>query len=101
MNSPPDLKRSSFSEMQPCCAIISGAHSVFQMCSALSLSEGSILMWMSRMIDMGNLAAKARIRATDPVDVLSITKDALPAITQHHWRAGVPWPILAKDNSPG
>src|SRR5438034_9921848 len=32
---------------------MSGAHSVFQTCMALSVSEGSILMWMSRMIDIG------------------------------------------------
>jgi hypothetical protein len=31
---------------------MSGAHSVFQTCMAFSVSEGSILMWMSQMIHM-------------------------------------------------
>jgi hypothetical protein len=41
MNSPPAFDRSNFSEMQPFCRIMSGAHSVFQTCSALSFSDGS------------------------------------------------------------
>jgi hypothetical protein len=41
--------------MQPFCRIMSGAHSVFQTRKALSISDGSILMWMSRIIDMGDL----------------------------------------------
>jgi hypothetical protein len=41
--------------MQPCCWIISGAHSAFQTSTAFSVSDGSILMWMRRMIDMGVL----------------------------------------------
>jgi hypothetical protein len=32
---------------------MSGAHSVFQTRMAFSVSDGSILMWMRRMIDMG------------------------------------------------
>src|SRR6266566_9397013 len=57
MNSGASLQRKSFSDMQPCCWIISGAHSAFQTSTAFSLSDGSILMWMRRMIDMGVLPA--------------------------------------------
>jgi hypothetical protein len=42
MNSPRSRARKSFLEMQPLCAIIRVAHSVFQICSAVSVSEGSI-----------------------------------------------------------
>jgi hypothetical protein len=36
---------------------MSGAHSAFQTSTAFSVSDGSILMWMRRMIDMGVLLA--------------------------------------------
>src|SRR5262245_45348422 len=55
MNSGASLQRNSFSDMQPFCWIMSGAHSAFQTSTAFSLSDGSILMWMRRMIDMGIL----------------------------------------------
>src|SRR5262245_19820026 len=58
MNSCASRQRKSFSEMQPFCWIMSGAHSVFQTRTALSVSEGSILMWMRRMIDMAFLLAR-------------------------------------------
>src|SRR4029450_2956671 len=55
MNSCASLQRNSFSDMQPFCWIMSGAHSVFQTRTALSVSDGSILMWMRRMMDMAFL----------------------------------------------
>jgi hypothetical protein len=44
MNSCASRQRSSFSEMQPFCWIMSGAHSVFQTRTALSASDGSSVM---------------------------------------------------------
>src|SRR3954470_12854314 len=58
MNSPPSRPRRSFSDKQPGCLIIRGAHSVFQARSALSVSAGSILMWMSRIMDMALLQGR-------------------------------------------
>jgi hypothetical protein len=49
--------------MQPFCWIMSGAHSVFQTCSAFSFSDGSSWMWMSLMIDMGGLAGWKSVSA--------------------------------------
>src|SRR5262249_7025887 len=57
MNSGASLQRKSFSDTQPFCWIMSGAHSLFHTRTALSLSDGSILMWMRRMTDMGVLLA--------------------------------------------
>jgi hypothetical protein len=54
------------------------------------------------MIDMGDLAAKAQIRATVPVNVLGVRlKTLYLVIAQQHCRVKVPWSILAKDNSKG
>src|SRR5262245_66239319 len=53
MNSGASRQRKSFSDTQPFCRIMSEAHSVFQIRVAFSISDGSILMWMRRMIDMG------------------------------------------------
>src|SRR4029453_5125207 len=55
MNSGASLQRKSFSDMQPCFWIIHGPHSAFQTSTGFSVSDGSILMWMRRMIDMGVL----------------------------------------------
>src|SRR5262245_7048202 len=54
MNSGASRQRKSFSDTQPFCRIMSEAHSVFQIRVAFSISDGSILMWMRRMIDMGS-----------------------------------------------
>src|SRR5262249_10708027 len=55
MNSGASRQRRSFSDTQPFCRIMSEAHSVFQIRVAFSISDGSILMWMRRMIDIGVL----------------------------------------------
>src|SRR5215207_9138477 len=55
MSSCVSRQRSSFSEMQPFCWIMSGAHSFFQTCKALSISDGSIVMWISRIMDINHL----------------------------------------------
>src|SRR4051794_38864346 len=55
MSSCVSRQRSSFSEIQPFCSIISGAHSFFQTCKALSISDGSIVMCISRIMDIAPL----------------------------------------------
>src|SRR5262245_53470401 len=57
MNSGASRQRRSFSDTQPFCRIMREAHSVFQIRVAFSISDGSILMWMRRMIDIGVLLA--------------------------------------------
>src|SRR5215831_15253093 len=59
MNSGASRQRKSFSDTQPFCWIMSEAHSVFQIRVAFSISDGSILMWMRRMIDIGVLLASS------------------------------------------
>src|SRR5437868_1536532 len=53
MSSCVSRQRRSISEMQPFCWIMSGAHSFFQTRKAASISDGSIVMWMSRIMAMG------------------------------------------------
>src|SRR5262249_35029515 len=59
MNSGASRQRKSFADTQPFCWIMSEAHSVFQIRVAFSVSDGSILMWMRRMIDIGVLLASS------------------------------------------
>src|SRR5262249_60288852 len=59
MNSGASRQRKSFADTQPFCWIMSEAHSVFQIRVAFSISDGSILMWMRRMIDIGVLLASS------------------------------------------
>src|SRR5438552_10976601 len=84
MNSPRSRARNSFSEMQPFCEIIKVAHSVFQMRSAVSVSDGSILMGMRRMIDMASSGTNDGVEQKGGIigDGLRIGYDIIQAVAE-------------------